>query len=157
MNLQIPLADEAATIALGTRIAPLLRIGDVIALKGDLGAGKSTFARAVIRALMGAQIDAPSPTFTIVQTYETPGLPIWHFDLYRLEHPDELRELGMEDTIDGLALIEWPERMGDAMPQNRLEISLEFSPNGRIAAFHANAGGQADGEDWSERLATLTI
>jgi tRNA threonylcarbamoyladenosine biosynthesis protein TsaE len=143
--LTLDLPDEAATEALGSRLATACRTGDLIALSGDLGAGKSTLARALIRHLAGAEIDVPSPTFTLVQTYETPGLAVWHFDLYRLDRPGEARELGLTEAVDGLALIEWPERLGSYLPQTRLDVSLDFSPDGRIAHL-------TDHHDWSTRI-----
>jgi len=145
LTLSLPLADEAASAALGQRLAIAARPGDVIALYGDLGAGKTTLARALIRALAGPETEAPSPTFTLVQTYETPGLPVWHFDLYRLENPGEARELGLEEAVDGLALIEWPERLGRDLPRMRLEVRLSFAGTGRIARL-------VDLDDWSTRL-----
>jgi tRNA threonylcarbamoyladenosine biosynthesis protein TsaE len=143
--LMLDLPDEAATAALGARLAAVCQPGDLIALSGDLGAGKSTLARALIRHLAGAEIEVPSPTFTLVQTYDTPGLPVWHFDLYRLDHPGEARELGLAEAVDGLALIEWPERLGQHLPQTRLDVSLDFSPDGRIARL-------IDHHDWSTRI-----
>lgn len=145
LALSFPLADEAATAALGARLAEAACPGDVIALHGDLGAGKTTLARALIRRLAGPETEAPSPTFTLVQTYATPGLSIWHFDLYRLEHPGEARELGLEEAVDGLALIEWPERLGRDLPRARLEVRLSFEGPGRIARL-------VDFDDWSTRL-----
>lgn len=144
-TLSLSLPDEAATAALGARLACIARPGDVIALYGDLGAGKTTLARALIRQLAGPETEAPSPTFTLVQTYATPGLAIWHFDLYRLEHPDEARELGLEEAVDGLRLIEWPERLGRHLPSRRLEVQLSIEGDGRIARL-------IDFDDWSERL-----
>jgi tRNA threonylcarbamoyladenosine biosynthesis protein TsaE len=144
-GLTLDLPDEAATAALGSRLAKICRAGDLIALSGDLGAGKSTLARALIRQLAGAEIDVPSPTFTLVQTYDTPGLPVWHFDLYRLDTPGEARELGLAEAVDGLALIEWPERLGSHLPQTRLDVALDFSPDGRIAHL-------TDHHDWSTRI-----
>jgi tRNA threonylcarbamoyladenosine biosynthesis protein TsaE len=143
--LTLSLAGEAATAALGERLAAHARPGDVIALHGDLGAGKTTLARALIRRLAGPETEAPSPTFTLVQTYQTPGLAIWHFDLYRLEHPGEARELGLEEAVDGLCLIEWPERLGRYLPATRLEVRLSFDGDGRIAQL-------VDLDDWSSRL-----
>ena len=145
LALSLPLPDEAATAALGARLAGIARPGDVIALHGDLGAGKTTLARALIRALAGPDTEAPSPTFTLVQTYATPGLAIWHFDLYRLENPGEARELGLEEAVDGLAVIEWPERLGRDLPRMRLEVRLSFDGTGRIARL-------VDLDDWSTRL-----
>lgn len=141
----LELAGEADTAALGERLALVARPGDVIALIGDLGAGKTTLARALIRRLMGPETEAPSPTFTLVQTYPAVGLPIWHFDLYRLENPGEARELGLEEAVDGLALIEWPERLGRYLPGARLEVQLSFAGTGRIARL-------VDLDDWSKRL-----
>lgn len=101
------LPDEAATAALAQLLAPLLRQGDVLALQGDLGAGKTTFARALINALEGPVEEVPSPTFTLVQTYQRGELEIWHFDLYRLEDPEEAWELGIEEAFsEGVSLIE---------------------------------------------------
>src|SRR5205807_6696912 len=108
----VDLPDEAATARLAARISALAEIGDVIALSGDLGAGKTTFARAFIRA-RGETGEVPSPTFTLVQVYELAAAAIWHFDLYRLRSPDEAWELGIEDALtEGISLIEWPDRLG---------------------------------------------
>ncbi len=144
-TLDLKLAGEADTAALGASLATHARPGDVIALYGDLGAGKTTLARALIRRLAGPDTEAPSPTFTLVQTYRTPRLAIWHFDLYRLESPGEARELGMDEAVDGLCLIEWPERLGRYLPSPRLEVRLSFDGGGRIARL-------ADLHDWSSRL-----
>jgi tRNA threonylcarbamoyladenosine biosynthesis protein TsaE len=148
-TLTIDLADEQATAALGARLGRAARRGDVIALVGDLGAGKTTLARGLIRELAGAATEAPSPTFTLVQTYAAPALPIWHFDLYRLNKPEEIQELGLEETVDGLALFEWPERLGAHLPSARLEVRLSFSGAGRIArlVYHADWSTRIDG-DW---------
>ncbi len=129
----IDLPDEAATEALGRRIAALLRIGDVVCLSGGLGAGKTTLARAVIAALAGEQ-EAPSPTYTLVQTYAAPDFDLWHFDLYRLADPDQVFELGYEDALEtGVSLIEWPERLGGAAPPDRLDVALSVAGAGRRA------------------------
>ena len=144
-TLIIDLPDEAATAALGERLGAVARAGDVIALVGDLGAGKTTLARALIRSHLGPETEAPSPTFTLVQTYPGPRFDIWHFDLYRLEDPGEARELGMEEAVDGLSLIEWPERLGRYLPTVRLEVRLSLEGQGRIARL-------VDLDDWSTRL-----
>jgi tRNA threonylcarbamoyl adenosine modification protein YjeE len=148
------LADENATAALARRLAALAQPGDVIALKGELGAGKTSFARAFIRA-RGGDETVPSPTFTLVQTYELPGeLPggaIWHFDLYRLRAPEEAWELGIEDAFhDGISLIEWPERLGPLLPPHALLVELDFSatPAGRRVTL-------SGGDDWTARLAAI--
>jgi tRNA threonylcarbamoyladenosine biosynthesis protein TsaE len=130
---QIELATIDATQALGRRVAKHLAAGDVVCLLGELGAGKTTFARAIIAALCGIQ-DAPSPTYTIIQSYDTAaGTPLWHADLYRIEDEGELAELGLDDAFDdGITLIEWPDRLGRWTPANRLEIAL----TARIGAQH---------------------
>ncbi len=106
----VTLSDETATAALGARIARGLMPGDAVLLKGELGAGKTTLARAILRAL-GVEGHVPSPTFTLVQAYLTRAGALFHYDLYRIEHPREVVELGMDDALeDGVALVEWPER-----------------------------------------------
>ncbi|MGH6886841.1 MAG: tRNA (adenosine(37)-N6)-threonylcarbamoyltransferase complex ATPase subunit type 1 TsaE, partial [Geminicoccales bacterium] len=125
-SLELRLPDVAATRALGECLAGLLRPGDVIALKGPLGAGKSEFARAVIRARAGAKIEVPSPSFTLAQDYAFPGLTIRHIDLYRIDDPAELTEVGLDAPEgDEAWLIEWPERAGRLLPGDRLDLSLE--------------------------------
>ncbi len=128
------LPDEAATLRLGEDIAAALRPGDVIALQGDLGAGKTTLARALIRSLAGdPALDVPSPTFTLVQSYEA-RLPVAHFDLYRIADARELEELGFsEQAVDGVRLIEWPERAGDRLPAHTITVVLTEKRAGRQA------------------------
>jgi tRNA threonylcarbamoyl adenosine modification protein YjeE len=124
------LADEAATVTLGARIAAGLAPGDAVALAGDLGAGKTTLARAILEAL-GVAETVPSPTFTLVQHYETRRLSVDHFDLYRIERESELEQLGLDDALaDGAALIEWPERAGAHLPSDTLRIDLEIVGEG---------------------------
>src|ERR1700688_5301802 len=118
----IELPDDAATAALAAHIAALARPGDVIALKGELGAGKTSFARAFIRA-RGGDETVPSPTFTLVQVYDLPDGAVWHFDLYRLRQPGDAWELGIEDAFrDGISLIEWPERLGTVLSALRFAV-----------------------------------
>jgi tRNA threonylcarbamoyladenosine biosynthesis protein TsaE len=141
MSLAIFLADADATTALGRALAPQLAVGEAVLLYGPLGMGKSTLARGLIRALAGPEEDVPSPTFTLVQFYETDP-PVAHFDLYRLTRPEEAFEIGLDDALDvGCALIEWPERLGDdparALGPNRLSITLEERGEGR----HATVSG----------------
>src|SRR3954463_14766438 len=146
----IELPDEAATAAFATRLARLARPGDIIALKGELGAGKTSFARAFIRSRGGAE-EVPSPTFTLVQIYELPEATVWHFDCYRLREPEEGWELGIEDAFhEGISLIEWPERLGSLLPARRLEIAL--LPRGTPEARRARVDA---GPDWAERIAGL--
>ena len=122
--IPIQLADLAGTEALGARIAAGLGIGDAVALQGDLGAGKTTLARAILRAL-GVTESVPSPTFTLVQTYETPGLVVRHYDLYRIRNPREIDELGLDEALEeGAVLIEWPENAGNRLPGEALHVVL---------------------------------
>ncbi len=143
-----PLPDLAATSQLGARIAAQLRPGDVVALEGSLGAGKTTLARAILSAL-GYDGEVPSPTFTIVETYDAPPLrlPVVHADFYRLNHPDEAQEIGLDEYREGAALIaEWPDHAGGFGHEAAcLSILLETQEEGRIATVKAGA-------DWLDRL-----
>jgi tRNA threonylcarbamoyladenosine biosynthesis protein TsaE len=142
------LPNETATAALAGRLAAIARPGDVIALRGDLGAGKTAFARAFIRARMSADAEVPSPTFTLVQVYEAAGAAIWHFDLYRVAAAEEAWELGIEEAFAaGISLIEWPDRLGPLLPRHRLDITLEFrdQPESRRALIDGDS-------DWRARL-----
>lgn len=140
------LADEDATTALGERLADLLRPGDCVLLEGPIGAGKSHLARAIIRARLGRMEDVPSPTFTLVQTYETPaGQEIWHADLYRLSHPDEVLELGLDDAFaSAICLIEWPDRLGPHLPPDALRMTLGADGDGRSLLVAGGRPGLAD-------------
>jgi len=150
-NTRHDLPDLAAMYQFGARIADRLRPGDVIALEGGLGAGKTTLARAIISAL-GHEGDVPSPTFTIVETYDSPPLrlPLVHADFYRIEHPSELAEIGIEEYREGAALVaEWPDKAGGfAHEPACLVLSIENAScgpdNGRIAIA-------APGPDWLGR------
>ena len=128
------LPDERATEALGATLATRLKLNDVVGLKGDLGAGKTTLARAIIRAAAeDPALIVPSPTFTLVEVYETWRGAFWHFDLYRLEAPEQVYELGWEEALaDGIVLVEWPERLGRLLPKH-LSVTLEFDGDGRRA------------------------
>jgi tRNA threonylcarbamoyladenosine biosynthesis protein TsaE len=121
----LTLAGEADTRAIGAALARVLRLGDTIALHGDLGAGKSTLARAILHAL-GWAGEVPSPTFTLVQTYDDLPVPVWHVDLYRLDHPAEADALGLFET-DAALIIEWPQRLGNRLPADALHLMLEGS------------------------------
>lgn len=149
----LELPDEAATCATAARLAGVVRSGDVLALRGGLGVGKTVFARAMIQARAGAEIEVPSPTFTLVQIYEGLGsdaADIFHFDLYRIDAPEDALELGIDDAFaGGIALIEWPDRLGPFLPTRRLDLALADVP-GQPAARRLSLTG--DGE-WRERLA----
>lgn len=135
------LPDEAATARLGAAVAQHLQAGEAICLWGALGAGKSTLARALIRALTTPDEDAPSPTFTLVQFYEGPRLAVAHFDLYRLSDPDEAYEIGLDEALDeGAAVIEWPERLEGQLPPDRLDIELTIAEEGGRQARLARHG-----------------
>lgn len=139
-RLSVDLPDEAATAALAEDVAACLAAGDVVTLSGGLGAGKTTFARALLRALADDPgLEVPSPTFTLVQTYAAPRLSVAHFDLYRLSDPDELNEIGFFDAAaDGAIVVEWPERAAGRMPPGVLSIAFEIAGAGRRAVI---AGG----------------
>ncbi len=145
----LTLADEAATLALGARLGARLALGDVVCLSGNLGAGKTTLARAAIAAWTGAAEEVPSPTYTLVQTYDGPRGELWHIDLYRLRRPEEAWELGLEDAFASAAcLIEWPERLAGQLPRDRLDIALEIVGAGRAARLSAHGA-------WRQKLAAL--
>ena len=129
----VELADEAATQALAQKLAGIARTGDVLALSGDLGSGKTVFARAFINARAESLREVPSPTFTLVQEYEFPSgggaIPVFHFDLFRVKDATEVRDLGMDEAfVSGISLIEWPERINGHLPADRLEVRLDQGP-----------------------------
>ncbi len=149
------LPDCNATESLAHALAPLLRPGDVVLLKGDLGSGKTSFARALIRALpepsgeIKADEEVPSPTFTLVQIYERQPAEVWHFDLYRLSSAEEVHELAWEEALGtAIILVEWPERLGPLTPANALTLHLDWREQGRLARFEGD-------RDWAARLAAL--
>ena len=143
-NLTLDLPDAAATEALGRRLAALARPGDVILLEGPIGAGKSSLARACIRACLGREEEVPSPTFTLVQVYEADSTEIWHADLYRLTHPDEVWELGLDDAFQtAICLVEWPDRLGAHVPTDALRIRLDAAGEGRKALISGGRAGLA--------------
>jgi tRNA threonylcarbamoyladenosine biosynthesis protein TsaE len=146
--LRLDLPDEAATAALAARVAALARPGDAVLLDGPLGAGKSSFCRAFLRAARGdLALEVPSPTFTLVQEYALPGTTAFHFDLWRLDGPQGLAELGWEEAREGIVLVEWPDRLGALRPDGALAVSL--APGADEGARLATLAG------WPDRLAGL--
>lgn len=150
-DLQFTLPTEDDTAHVAARLARILRPGDTVLLHGDIGAGKTSFARALIRARLGRMEDVPSPTFTLVQTYEDPKADIWHLDLYRLSDPDEAVELGLDAAMrDAICLIEWPDRLAEMAPPSALNLHFEAGDTHhtlRIAAHPA----------WTARLAAQHV
>ena len=123
--VQATLKTEADTRTAAAKLAGFLQVGDIVALDGTLGAGKTAFARALINAFPGDDEDVPSPTFTLVQTYQRGATEIWHFDLYRLDDSEDAFELGIEDAFaDAISLIEWPDKLGTYLPSRHLRINL---------------------------------
>ena len=129
----VSLENEGETLALGAALARMLEPGDVVALSGELGAGKTTLARGLIQSRLG-EIEVPSPTYTLVQTYEWGEAELWHCDLYRLERPDDVFELGLIDAMeDAVVLIEWADRMGAHLPDDAKRVHIRFDADARVA------------------------
>lgn len=129
-------------LAIGARIGAALKSGDIVALTGDLGAGKTTLVRGLIQAELPG-IEVPSPTYTLVQTYDLPNFELWHCDLYRLKHPDEVFEIGLIDAFgDAVCLLEWPEKIGSYLPEDALNIHIRFKNEGREIEL---------GPEWDDR------
>jgi tRNA threonylcarbamoyladenosine biosynthesis protein TsaE len=143
-ELRRELPDVAATQALARSVAALARAGDAILLEGPLGAGKTEFARAFLRAATGdPALEVPSPTFTLVQSYDTPGFRAAHFDLWRLGHAGDLAELGWDEAGDGVVLVEWPDRLGALRPAGALTVTLSLT---------GDTARQAVLNGWPDRL-----
>lgn len=155
MTLTFPALSAFETAAVAGALAPVLRAGDTILLYGDVGAGKTHFARAFIQARLaqnGLAEDVPSPTFTLVQTYDAGDIEIWHADLYRLGHEDEVVELGLDDAFRGaICLVEWPARLGHALPPRHINLTLGavVDPDQRSLTF------EFVGTDWAGVIAIL--
>ena len=151
--LCLHLVDADATARLGQWFAARMQAGDCLLLEGQIGAGKSHFARAFIQARLGRAEDVPSPTFTLVQSYQA-DVEIWHADLYRLSHPDEVLELGLEEAFDSaICLIEWPDRLGSLLPKGAMRLRFALEGEGRRVAFVP--GHRADliadlAKDWAD-------
>jgi tRNA threonylcarbamoyl adenosine modification protein YjeE len=151
------LADEAGTVRLMADVAAVIEPGDVITLSGDLGAGKTTFARALIRYFAGDEsIEVPSPTFTLTQTYTLPRFSLVHADLYRLSGPGELSEIGLEEAVeDAVLLIEWPDRAGTRLPEDRLDIAFTLAAQQGANARNARITGFGRFAPRVERIAAM--
>src|SRR4249920_2152172 len=156
-NFNAALADEGGTYRLMGDIAAVIEPGDVITLSGDLGAGKTTFARALIRYLAGDDtIEVPSPTFTLTQTYTLPRFAVVHADLYRLAGSAELTELGLDDAPEGaVTLIEWPDRATGHLPPDRLDIALTLEPQNGPNARTVRITGYGTFAPKAERILTI--
>lgn len=154
--IEIALPDLEATAALAEALAGVAGRGDVIGLSGDLGTGKTTFARAFIRARaardgQGEDEEVPSPTFTLVQTYDFGDVPVWHFDLLRVERAGDVLELGIEEAFAAaISLIEWPERLGPLCPRDWLDVHLELAEGDLARSARLTGHGR-----WRDRLEEL--
>ena len=138
MIITLALPNEDATARLGVCLAKYMRGGETLLLEGPIGAGKSHLARALIRARLGRMEDVPSPTFTLVQVYEA-DVEIWHIDLYRLNHPDRVLELGLEEAFEhAICLIEWPDRLGSTLPEQGVHLTLKNENEGRVALISSD-------------------
>jgi tRNA threonylcarbamoyladenosine biosynthesis protein TsaE len=149
--LDFVFADEDATARFAERLARILRPGDVVALSGGLGSGKTALARALVRTFAPGE-EVPSPTFTLIQTYSAPDFAIWHVDLYRLAGEREVRELGLDEAIDqgAVLVIEWPERAAAWLPQDRLDVVMSFGASPSVRRARVIAHGS-----WADRIAAL--
>lgn len=124
--------NEEDTLKIAAQFAKILKPGDIVALHGTLGVGKTAFTRGVIQALSNAK-EVPSPTFTLLQTYDTAHFTLYHFDMYRLKSPEEAYEIGIEDSFaDGVSFIEWPEKIGSLLPKKHIDVLIEIKPDHRL-------------------------
>jgi tRNA threonylcarbamoyladenosine biosynthesis protein TsaE len=130
MDNSLILKNKEQTKKFASKLAKVVKLGDIITLSGNLGAGKTSFAQYFIKALSDAEIEVTSPTFNLLHVYQLKVIEIWHFDLYRLKNGDEIYELGIEDAfLNGVSLIEWPEIIQSILPKDRLDLRIDFSSN----------------------------
>ena len=161
--IRLELSDLAATQRFGSLLAALLKAGDVIALSGALGAGKSALARSIIQTIDPTEDDVPSPTFTLVQQYAlADGTPLWHLDLYRIDDPEDAMALGLDDAfVDAVCLIEWPDRLKKFMPKTNLSIHLYANNAADDAVGEGGVGSSSRCADvtatpyWADRIKSL--
>jgi tRNA threonylcarbamoyladenosine biosynthesis protein TsaE len=147
-SLEILLKTKEDTKQLAEAIAEIIKVQDVITLKGDLGVGKTAFSKYFINALTRQETEVTSPTFTLVNQYDAPSFVVYHYDLYRLEHISEAQELGIEDAFSkGVAIIEWPDIIHSFLPKDRLEIYLEYGKDEEERIVKIKAYGE-----WVEKL-----
>jgi tRNA threonylcarbamoyladenosine biosynthesis protein TsaE len=152
LKLSIPVSTEAETQEIAKRLSAYLKVGDIVRLDGTLGAGKTAFARALVRSLVGRDIEVPSPTFNLLLMYEASVGPVYHYDFYRLEDPEEVWELDIEDAFEsGITLMEWTERLEDLAPKAALQIELNI-PTGADTSRILHIRGN---DLWAARLASL--
>ncbi len=147
IQIESLLASPKEVLAFGGRLSKILRPQDVVFLIADLGAGKTTLARGIIQAIIGENTDVSSPTYNLIHVWDGPKCQIWHADLYRLEEPAEVFALGLEEAFEhAITLVEWPDRMGQMAPENRLDICIEKTPKGRKVVL------RPIGVQWKERF-----
>jgi len=156
-SFSVALPDEHATARLAVDIANSLAPGDLVTLSGDLGAGKTTFARALIHYLAkDPGIEVPSPTFTLMQIYDLPQFPLVHADLFRLSGSAELAELGLDDLPEGaVVLVEWPDRAAGFLPADRMDVALTLAPKLKLEFRHARVTGYGKLGPRVDRMATV--
>lgn len=153
--LSLNVAGEKDTAAFAEKLSALVKKRDVLTLNGTLGAGKTAFARAFIRSVCAAEVDVPSPTFNLLLLYDSPKGPIYHYDFYRLEDPEEVWELDVEEAYEeGITLMEWVERLEDLGPEDPLEIRIIFPENGLEGERIITLTGS---NNWQKRLKELTL
>jgi tRNA threonylcarbamoyl adenosine modification protein YjeE len=153
--LECVVQNEQETAQLAAKLGPLLRPSDILSLSGTLGAGKTAFARALIRALIGQEIEVPSPTFNLLLLYDTPAGTVYHYDFYRLEDPEEVWELDIEQAYeDGITVMEWAEKLEDLAPDDVLKVDITIPSD---AAEDTRVFRFSGSKNWIERLETLSL
>ena len=153
MNKEIEIADINEMKSFANKIAKLIKPKDIICLRGNLGAGKTTFCQFLIKSILGKDIEVTSPTFNLLHVYDGKEFSIWHFDLYRLKSREEIYEIGIEEAlIDGVTIIEWPEIIIDILPKKMLDLSISFLDTSSTRLININGSNQ-----WIEKLSKLNF